>query len=391
MSRFVPQSWSEALLRPVAMASPDGGVYVEFIAPDFRFVFILLLALAAVVAAFRTRRLPVPVVLGAFLVAAFVPWLASTGNGRYFIPMLLLAGPVCIGLVHQLPMTRGFKATLAVVMVLLQSFLLFSIPPWGSWTYVRWGDAPAFPIEISADLMGEPATYVTVSDLSYSVIAPRFHPASRWVNISRQKGRGDASPDALRTQAVLGVGEPLRAVFPAPSAELSSASLAPQLQAALDHLLARQGLSIADAAACRLLPSRGLGESSTTGSGESDAPVPLGFWVCPLAREAKEPPQAETVAARETDAVFAKLERTCPGLFHPGTAETLALPAGAVRGYSTSDVKVYVLNDGTVMYKYFRSLNPEVVGTVQTVLDQGFRMDCTRVQRRRALPWERGL
>src|SRR6185369_9315597 len=41
MIRFLPDTWRDAILRPLALASPDGGVYIEIIAPDFRFLFIL--------------------------------------------------------------------------------------------------------------------------------------------------------------------------------------------------------------------------------------------------------------------------------------------------------------------------------------------------------------
>ena len=41
MIRFLPDTWLDALLRPVAMAMPDGWIYVETMAPDLRFVFVL--------------------------------------------------------------------------------------------------------------------------------------------------------------------------------------------------------------------------------------------------------------------------------------------------------------------------------------------------------------
>ena len=53
MIRFMPDTWQDAVLRPIAMALPDGGVYVETIAPDLRFVFVLLLLVGWLV--FRVR------------------------------------------------------------------------------------------------------------------------------------------------------------------------------------------------------------------------------------------------------------------------------------------------------------------------------------------------
>ena len=55
--RFEPDTLYEALLRPVAMAAPDANVYVEIMAPDLRFIFVLaLLALLAAMSPLAGRR-----------------------------------------------------------------------------------------------------------------------------------------------------------------------------------------------------------------------------------------------------------------------------------------------------------------------------------------------
>jgi hypothetical protein len=395
VSRFVPESLTEALLRPVAMASPTGGVYVEFISPDFRFLFLLVLVLAVVAwsMARRDRLAGKPaLVLATFVAVAFAPWLATSGNGRYFTPVLLLAGPACIGLLHLLPATRGFKLAAGTGMLVWQALLLHDVGTSGAWTFVHWRNPPAFAIDVPADLAASPATYVTLSDQSYSLIAPRFHDASRWINISGINGWAQRSIAGRRAREFLSTGDPLRVVFPAPNARLASAPLQDDLRAAIDALLARQNLSIADPAGCRRLVSAGLGLASTGGAGTASEPgTPLAFWVCPLARNARQGGGEPLAAPSQADAVFDALENACPALFRRGEAVTLPIPSGALRAYTAADTKVYVLEDGTVMYKYARSLNAEVVGTVQEVLGGGFRMDCAKVRRRSALPWQRAL
>ncbi|MBK9986612.1 MAG: hypothetical protein IPP21_06485 [Betaproteobacteria bacterium] len=56
--------------------------------------------------------------------AAFVPWLMTTGNGRYFMPVLLLIGPVCIGLICRLPVTKGMKGAMALIVFSIQAVAL---------------------------------------------------------------------------------------------------------------------------------------------------------------------------------------------------------------------------------------------------------------------------
>jgi hypothetical protein len=59
-----------------------------------------------------------------------------------------------------------------------------------------------------------------------------------------------------------------------------------------------------------------------------------------------------------------------------------------MRSYAHSDTKIYVLDDGTVMYKYIRSLNPEVIGTVTEVRSPSFNFSCDKIRGRGILQWE---
>src|SRR4051794_30849491 len=128
------------------MAAPDANVYIEIMAPDFRFAFVLaLLAFLGTVALFRRDRplatsgpaRPV-VVLLAVVAAALLPWLATTGNGRYFLAGLLIVGPLCVGLARLLPATRGTRLAVVLGMLALQAFAVQQSAPWRAWTKVPW-------------------------------------------------------------------------------------------------------------------------------------------------------------------------------------------------------------------------------------------------------------
>ncbi len=394
MIRFLPDTWLDAVLRPLAMAFPDGGVYVEILAPDFRFVFVLVLALAWIMLARGAqRRAPAVLVLLALTALAFVPWLATTGNGRYFIPILLISGPLCIGLLHLVPGTRSMRAAFAILMVACQAFLIAEIPPWRYWGHVVWGDSAPFPVDVPKQVAAQPATYVTLSSISYSLIAPRFHPASRWVNIATQPGLQDTSPDGLRTQALIAAPGPLKVIFPTVPGGHSGDRIDPALGKAIDDLLARQGLSIENEEECHLMLSAGLaGLASSKLSDEAAGhPGRHGFWLCPLARRASDRVERAAPVPARSEQVFEKMERTCPRYFRAGEAVSLPIPSGAVRGYPSSDFKLYVLESGQVWYKYYRALNPVLVGSMSDILAPGFTMDCNAVQGRSGLPWEREI
>jgi hypothetical protein len=394
MIRFQPDTWRDAILRPIAMASPDGGVYVEIIAPDFRFLFIIVLALGwLLLARGEQRRATAAPLLLAITAVAFVPWLLTTGNGRYFIPFLLIAGPLCIGLLQLIPASRGLRIAMALGMVFWQLFLLHEVTPWRYWGHVVWEDGPAFEVQVPQEVATQPATYVTLSSISYSLIAPRFHPASRWVNIAALSGKDDASPDGRRAQAVIDTPGLLKVIFPTVPGGQESESIDESLGLAVDGLLARQGLSIEATRDCRLLRSAGLAGMASSRLADEAAGKPglHGFWLCPLVRHANAGIEQSTAVPAKSDQAFEKLERMCPRFFRPGSAVSLRFPAGAVRGYPDSDFKIYVMDDGRVFYKYYRALNSVFAGSVDAVLSPGFTMECDRVKGRSGLPWEREI
>lgn len=394
MIRFLPDNWREAVMRPLAMASPDGGVYVELIAPDFRFVFILLLALAwAALTRRAERRWSPPLVLAALTALAFVPWLATTGNGRYFMAFLLIAGPLCIGMLHLLPLTRAFRLTAAAGMVLCQAFLIHQIEPWGTWGHVIWRDGPAFELQVPQHVAAQPATYVTLSSISYSLIAPSFHPGSRWVNIANLHGAAHRTADNLRAQALIDAPGPLYTIFPTLPGGQKGRHMDAELAVAIDGLLARQQLSLDEPDACRVISSPTMSRLDVhrKSQAQQDSAAVHGFWLCPLARRANTRIADSAAIPPATERVFEKLEQLCPRIFPPGGAVSLRIPAGAVRGYLDSDFKLYVLEDGRVWYKYFRALNPVLLGSVSDVMAAAFSMDCDRVRGRSGLPWEREI
>lgn len=404
--RFQPDTWLEALLRPLAMAAPDANVYVEIMAPDFRFAFALAL-LVLLAGLCLARRRPAPAVaagplasravravalLAAALAASFVPWLATTGNGRYFLPGLLVVGPVCVGLAWQLPLTRSLRLTLAAGMVALQALAVQQSAPWRAWTMVAWREPPYFQLELPRELRAQPGTYVTLSAISYSLLAPMFHPQSRWISLYNAPFPDSDTPDGRRTEGFLAAAAPGSLTLLAPAVV---GTLTPQrlpdarVSAALNQQLAPFRLALGPQS-CRFLASRSLADM---GLGEKTAQqrAQSGFWLCPLERPAQG--AASGIArGRRHDAVFRALEAQCPRLFPPGgDRDSVALPAGEVRSYLRAEMKVYVYDSGEVYYKYYRALNPVLVGTADELLAGRVRLDCGRIRGRSGLPWAREI
>ncbi len=393
MIRFSPDTWLDAVMRPIAMAAPNGGVYVETVAPDFRFVFALaLLLLLLPLRRAGQNGARATFTLLAFCALAFVPWLATTGNGRYFMPVLLLAGPLCVALLWQLRVTSGLRMTLLATMVGLQVFLVLENAPWDSWGLKPWKDGPAFAVDVPDDLRARPITYITPSNISYSIIAHQFHPASRWINLTAQ-GAGDTTTVAgQRAKAFFAAAGEMQVLFPSIPGEAGSAGPGQRIEE-IDGMLGGHGLRMRVGARCRFLHSDGL---TNLGLHRWDAPLTApadqrGFWVCPVDRRADGPQRESERTDPQIEAALDKVEQACPRMFPPGEARTSRMATASRRFYPSSDMRLYVFENGTVAYKYMRALNPVSLGRVPEVLASSFRMDCNQIRGRSGLPWQREI
>ncbi len=191
MIRFSPDSFLEALLRPFLMALPQGWVYTEIVAPDFRFLLLLVVVFASV-AVMVTKRRAVPPPRGLvaallLLIPAFTIWLLSGGNGRYFMPFLLLVGPMLAAAIFHAPFTQNMRRALLLGCAVMQGMAIAVNPPWGpfdSLEWARWRDTHFFDVDVEATKADPHATYVTFAGQSHSLIAPLFPSSVHWINLN---------------------------------------------------------------------------------------------------------------------------------------------------------------------------------------------------------------
>ncbi|MGE4240228.1 hypothetical protein [Ramlibacter sp.] len=407
MIRFIPDTLREWLLRPIAMAAPDGWVYTEICAPDFRFA-ILLLLLAAVLA-FRIRRdgvrLGRPLLAAIFLCAiSFVPWLATTGNGRYFMPYLLLVGPLCIALAVRLPVTAAMRSFVVVMVVAAQGFALAQNSPWkpfDSWEWIPWREAPYFSIDTAPVANDKDVTYVGISLMTLSLIAPQFPPEVRWVNLSTFDG-ADVGKGRIRHYERMNElldGGRLRLLHRTQPRAIEEEVMQPNVRAVteIDAALAPHRLALRKPTDCVLLRSRSLSKLTMTMEGDSPQRKAqledrAGFWACTLVRVPDAPvPREPTPAELHAKAVFEKVETLCPRFFPAGQETVRTTGTVHVRIYHASDSILMLASDDELYIKYERALNPQRLALGKEVLQPGFRLDCNAFRGRSGLPWERAI
>lgn len=388
--RFLPDTWADALLRPFAMVAPDANVYVEIGAPDLRFAAIQILAVLLLLCWSRAARDRRGVVLLLALVAAFMPvWLMTTGNGRYIIPILLVAGPLLVGLVRILPWSRSIQLSVVIGMLAGQLLVLREQTPWNAWAWAPWGQGSYFPVEQprpSAD--ARPVTYVTLSSISYSLIAPQFPPQSRWINLAAGVGPRDTGWESDFLARAPG---PIKLLAPTIPGRMDPRGRpVTEVRIAIDRLLAPHHIALeTEPDGCELLRSAGMELIGPSAPKKGSNEV-AGFWLCTLRYPVPYIPERQEPLPAHTVEVLAKVEQMCPRFFRNG-ATAIRIEGGAMRHYPDSDMKIYVFDTGQVMYKFWRALNPVQIGTVQTILDGTAKFDCSNIRGRSGMPWDREI
>lgn len=399
MLRFIPDSLGDGLLRPLLLGDPAAGLYLETHAPDWRFALLVLFlafaaagrALGKVPAAVRGRQSGL---LGAAtwrllvgLTLCFYLWTFVSGNGRYFMWGLLIVGPLVVAAARRLPGTTALRNTAIVGALVLQGVAVSMTYEPNLWGLRPWREGPGLTLA-KTPLQDKPAVFLTIGFISYSILVPQMHPQSRWANITGQRDLVPGMPEHDKLQALLNSPLPKYVLFNA--ARIARAKDDQPLAAAgeaMQRILREQRLRPLERH-CEFV-SAAVG--GTPFNKRTQQPVEDGFWFC-----AVEPIQAggavesRQPVAPELDDVFERVERHCPRYFPPGSAHTRLGSDGAfVRHYAHSDTSLYVNDAGDVYFKYFRALNPSVIGEVHTVRQGQLTLDCTRLPGRYVPPWER--
>lgn len=393
MERFTPDVFLEWLLRPLLMADPSAFVYVEFTAPDLRPGFLLVLTIVGM--ALGTLRARLTAEAWRLLIAiglSFYLWTYITGNGRYFLPALLLLGPLMVLAARGLPGTKSFRWTTLALIGGLQAAAVVSTYQSNVWGRADWVSGPAIDIE-DGDLLHHPAVFIVAGTNAHSILVPRFHPESRWAKIV---GVHDLSPAAQEYAPVVELlASPLPKLLVIPlSAGFSDKHDQPgmELRMLLDQSLSNYGLDLSGEPCTILrstLPRATVATAVVTRAGEAPKEPMRGFWFCPLSySDAKRLAAAvRPPSASQWSDVFQAIEQRCPRFFPPGGGVTREFDGMASRWYPGMDTLISVRGPALVSYKYYRALNHRSIGSVADIRAGKFSIQCDKPPGRYRMPW----
>ncbi len=391
--RFLPESLGDALTRIFEIALPVRQVYIESAAPDLRVaVVVLLLAVVGIALPFFSRaavsglanaptaeplRRQRLVLLSVFWVAALGVWLATSGNGRYFLAALLLAGPLLAALLFVV-LGRSRRA-----------FVYGSLAVLGLQTYqtleasdLRWAPGnPAGPwleIEVPAHLRERPYTYVSMSSQSNSFLAAFVHPQSSFAAVWGQYSIAPGVPSYDRVERLLS------------DREREAVIVIPIDVRRRDNLPHRPSSLEGVQRALRAFRMRV--DEDRCGFIKSSDPFASLYWVgdrseiqphqeydgyifyCHLVRDeglVPEEPPAAVLAALNT------VEQSCPRIFAPAVQATVAVGSRWMRTYANSDTTLYTAG-GRVYHIGWRMGEPIFAGTVEDLAAGKVALDCNQ-------------
>ena len=386
MERFRPDSLLDGLLRPFLLADPTSFLYVEMMAPDFRFAALAVLGL--LVALLHKRCSPLSSVQSRvvlLLVVVFYAWTFTSGNGRYFLPGLLLAGPVLVLFIRSLPISGWMRAFVILLILGLHVPTVVDLHHDDPWRVSEWHEGPAIGLAPSP-LRQQPALFLKISANSFSALTPHFHPESRWVMLGGHLRRDIGSYERRRLSEVFASN--LKAYAFAPKATDimdTNGQPIPDIRRAIADVLAPYGFALteADCQTIDVITSpTAPGRDARLGSAE-------GFWACPINRvgDIAKPEVATVVIPENHRAVFERFERACPRFFSPGGGQDNHFDGTSRRYYQGTDTQLQVWNDGMVAYRYQRSLNVTRVGDIQKILRNELELPCDRLVGRYRPPW----
>ena len=372
------------------MADFYSWTYIENLSPDLRPVLLLAASVALIGRRFARSDLagirscpPGMLFLVVVMLGASLLWIATTANGRYGLPVLLLVGPLLALTIQSLLTAKqwGLRLCFAIVVLQAANIHLAGSQRWdvADWTE-KWID-----VNVPDKFKHEPFSFISLGTSgSNSYIIPFLHPKSEFASIAGATFAFDpAGPGSDRLHAQFArAGDRLRTLITA----RREGTIPPETEILkIDRLLAPWKLQV-NRNDCEFitgtLSSKPIPQSKEKWTAETELQYRLHSRMISCAVTKGQGEDAITKARRaRIQQAFNKLEEYCPRLFSPRGWYLTNTGLGWHRAYLTSDIIVYERR-GRLEYSRFEFGPFDVpLGSVDSWLNGVGNMKCERPPR----------
>jgi len=375
--------WSRAL----QIAQMKRFTYFEGFAPDVRFISLLVTFVFALpwylVRFSRKGGKQVPMAdweILIFFMTSFWVWLAISGNGRYVVPLCLIAGVL---LARWLFLLLGNARGRVVALLLLCAQAAYSVSATEfRFVFEPWDSKPFYKISADPRLTNQPYLHLLLGSQTNASLFAMAGVQGVMANPLGQFSFAESTPlgerfDELRRHWKGRV----RGVFP--NFLDRSASDVEKGRIQINKMIYRLGYEV-DLAQCfaldfyRVKPRAGsLYEFVQQNNMYKNAMAHQSFISCSLVE--REHSDIEFESARQrADKIFSIIEAACPALYGPAGGVTEWHDQAWARYYPNTDSNVLVSEDLGVTARLLRSPLDRRIGSFQDVLaGKGF-FDCAR-------------
>ena len=371
--RLIPASWSAALWRPFAIATRVRLVHEESVAPDPRYLILLIVGILSLgrrlAGRWMTRRpvtggsLLLPedralLALGCAFLVAWILWLPTSGNSRYFLPMACVAAVLAIQMLFRL-LARWPRLRYGVVAVVLgiqvyQVGAGSNFRPLLPWNDGPWFDVPSLPVADSA-----PALYFSVGVQSNAFIVPFLPRGSGFIDLHGDYVLGPGGANGAHILSLIQRFSPhLKVLVSDPRADADRRTDAPD-PVDINYALQPFGLR-ADVNRCARIAVAAAPKVQNVIVGRALPNLPRSDWYALYLVTCNVVANGETYGAmppegRAADRVLDRLEDACPAVLQPRRSVTFRVKAKDgqddwVRSYGNTDVDAWV-SQGRVYFE----------------------------------------
>ncbi|MCW7538972.1 hypothetical protein OOT46_14090 [Aquabacterium sp. A7-Y] len=386
--RFRPHTGMQWISRIWEMAWLKRFIYQEIFTPDIRPAAALSVAMIGLAGA-ALRRLGVLATsasaagwtrvdtsLTGFALISYVLWLYTSGNGRYGLPLLMVCGVLlarwaCLALPQAV-------ARIALLVIGVSQMLYFSSAGDVRFVPKPWDDESYLDVQVPDRLKAEPFLHLTLGLQTNGVVAPFLHHGGAMINPIGQLALPMDGPTGHELKRRLKHWEGrTRFLFPAFSME--DPKIGPKVSVLLSDALYRFGLDV-DWSDCETIvfgnPSAGSGLWATSLHGEyRDGKIGRRLLSCRAAPIQRVWPNYEA-ERKAAEAVFHKLERTCPRIYGPPAMATDRGVLQWQRFYPNTDAIVSVSETAGVIVQHGRRNIDQYLGSIEEVMQGKRPINC---------------